>query len=352
MKQKMNDHKADNKKCRCSGLCKDVLYDKHRQSIKRTLIAISMALFIGIISGRPLLAAESGTTDAAQNDSAKPGLLIITHGAPWPQWNKPVLKLEQEVAEIMKNNNPFKKIKVVFMEFAEPSVADGVEELENAGCSRIIAVPLLIAPSSHSHWDIPALLGLYSDAETEKTLKEEGAAIIRSKLPITITNTIADSDVIEKILLKQVRTLSKNPDEEAVVLLAHGDSNLSPIWDKKMKNTAFYLCGRTQITYGDWVCAEMGQEYNRAAAVIRQAAENRKRVIVVGAYLSMGVEGMHNRWITQQHAMAAKESEAQNVFGDAEIVLSKEGLLPDTLVGQWIAEVARTEINRNSHLYK
>lgn len=155
-----------------------------------------------------------------RNDSGKPGLLVIAHGSPAKAWNQPGLAQEQKVLDLFGQDNPFGRVKVVFVEFAEPNVADGLEELQKAGCSRIVAVPMLITPASHSHWDIPALIGLYSDPRIEKTLREEGAKLVRVNVPVTLTPTLSDSDVMERVMLKRVRALSNDPNREAVVLLA------------------------------------------------------------------------------------------------------------------------------------
>jgi sirohydrochlorin ferrochelatase len=277
----------------------------------------------------------------------KPGLLIIAHGSPAPRWNEPVLGQEQKVRELLGPDNPFAKVKVVFMEFAEPNVADGVADLEKAGCSRIVAVPLLIAPSSHSHWDIPALLGLYSDAKIEKSLRDEGLRVLRSDVPITLTTTLAHSDVIEKVLLERVRALSGDPNEEAIVVLAHGSEAIPPAWDDLMKRTVTYLCGRTGISYGDWACVGVGQEYNQAAAAIRTAAEHRKRVIVVGAYLSLGPKRMHDRWVSRFNRQEAQMHGFENPLDGLDVNLAEQGLLPDEMVTQWIAETAKGEIERH-----
>jgi hypothetical protein len=233
------------------------------------------------------------------------------------------------------------------MEFARPSVADGIREFEAAGCNRIVAVPLLIAPSSHSHWDIPALLGIYSDAEMEKELRGEGAEIVRSKLPITITTTLADSNVIEKVMLKRVNELSNDPNNEAVILLAHGDHYIPELWDTFMKKTVIHICGKTGISCGDWACVEMGQGYNKAANAIAEAGESRKKVIVVGAYLSMGIDKMHMRWMSQFDSMAKSMPGFENPLKGLDIKLSSKGLLPDSLVAKWIVDVSKGECKRN-----
>jgi sirohydrochlorin ferrochelatase len=277
----------------------------------------------------------------------KPGLLIVAHGSPAPAWNQPVLQQEQKVRTAFGESNPFVAIKVVFMEFAEPNVADGLEALQEAGCDRIVAVPLMVAPSSHSHWDIPALLGIYSDPGVEKLLRSEGARLVRPRVPVTLTTTLAESDVIERIMLKRVRQLSQNPEREAVVLLAHGSEAIPPAWDRFLKRTVTYVCGQTGISYGDWASVAVGQEYSRAVAAIQEAAEYRDRVIVVGAYLSLGVKRMHNQWSTRLETPEGAMHGMGNPLEGLNVQLSEQGLLPDEMVTQWIVDTARGEVQRH-----
>ena len=272
------------------------------------------------------------------------GLLVIAHGAPMPAWNKPVLALEKQVIKALGPNSPFKKVKVVLMEFVKPSVADGVAEMEQAGCSRIVAVPLLIAPSSHSHWDIPALLGLYSDERMKAELAAEGATVVKSKLPITITATLDSGDLLAKTMLARVREISKDPANEAVIVLAHGDEGLQPYWDALMKRITYNICGKTDITYADWAYVHVGQGYrSHGVPAIMAAAESRKRILLVGCYVSMGAAGMHKRFMsrpTRIHGMALP-----NPLKGKDIVAAKQGLLPSPGVAKWIAKTAGSALN-------
>ena len=311
---------------------------------KRLLFIASAAL--AVLMGPSILSVNAKADDgSAGKNEVGAGLLIIAHGAPFPEWNKPVLDLEKQVIDLLGDENPFAQVKVVMMEFTKPTIADGVHEMEKAGCSRIIAVPLLIAPSSHSHWDVPALLGLYSDEEMERELKSEGAEMIRSSLPITITPTLNHGTLIPDILLDRVKALSTNPEDEALVLLAHGDEMTSPVWDKLMKRTVTYLCGKTGISYADYGFVHVGQSYDtHGVGLIAEAAEYRKRVIVVGVYLSMGVEGMHKRY-TQTFPMKAMAMPGlKNPLDNVDIALATDGLLPDKRVAQWIVSVAQKEV--------
>ncbi|MCK4792728.1 MAG: hypothetical protein KAV87_53860 [Desulfobacteraceae bacterium] len=353
MKTETSQTKRDTRECRCTEKCDTSKCQQQKVPRRRkqrvssptvfTVLAILLASAAWVVAGSKHAGSPSGRPTGS---NSKPGLLIIAHGSPSPRWNEPVLAQEQKVLEILGPDNHFAKVKVVFMEFAEPNVADGIAELEQAGCDRIVAVPLLIAPSSHSHWDIPALLGIYSNAEIEKNLQGEGARLLRSEVPITLTTTLADSDVIEKVMLKRVRQLSRDPNNEAVVLLAHGSEATPPAWERLMKRTVTHICGQTGISYGDWACVGVGQGYSRAATVIQEVAKRRDHVIVVGAYLSLGVNRMHQRW-TARFDKEPPMPGLENPLKNLSIRISGQGLLPDETVAQWIAATAKDEITRH-----
>lgn len=47
--------------------------------------------------------------------AGKPGLLVIAHGSPAKAWNQPVLAQEQKVQDLLGQDSPFGRVKVVFM---------------------------------------------------------------------------------------------------------------------------------------------------------------------------------------------------------------------------------------------
>lgn len=345
MNERTSQESAPLTPCDCSGSCeecqctKDGLRQSSSQIVPFSVVTTMIWLLVLCVT------VWGQTVDPR---AGKPGLLIIAHGSPSQPWNQRVKELEPKIRKAFGDENPFVETKVAFMEFTEPNVAAGVEALQSAGCSRIVAVPLLVAPSSHSHWDIPALLGIYSDAAVEKELRAEGLRVVRPRVPVTVTTTLAESDAIEKIMLKRMRQLSSDPGREAIVLLAHGSEAIPPAWERFMKRTVTYVCGRTGISYGDWATVGVGQEYQRAIAAIQEAAEHREHVIVVGAYLSMGVARMHGRWTQRAGGHHGAEAHtAENPLEGLNLQLSEQGLLPDETVTQWIVDTARAEIQRH-----
>ena len=76
--------------------------------MKKLGAILIMAIIIGILFPNFIYAQK------------KLGLIIVAHGSPMPQWNTPVLKLEEEVKKIFseRKNNPFSEIRFAFMEFS------------------------------------------------------------------------------------------------------------------------------------------------------------------------------------------------------------------------------------------
>ena len=270
----------------------------------------------------------------------KYGLIIVAHGSPMPQWNEPVLKIEKEVKTIMSHmeNNQFSAIRVAFMEFTEPSINTVIKNFENAGIDKIYVIPLLIAPSGHSLFDIPTILGLYSDKDILREIKSEGTHIVNTKIKITIGPTLNNSGILKNSILDRVKELSVTPDSEGVVLLAHGDEHFEPIWASMCREIGSYVCAKTGIEYFDYAFVEVGQSFStKGVTTILKSTEKKEKIIVVGLYLSMGVERMAN---TSVSFMMGKKTETSKLFADKNISFSKRGILPDKRISEWIVDVA------------
>lgn len=270
----------------------------------------------------------------------KLGLVIIAHGSPMSQWNTPVLKLEGEVRNIMseEGKNPFSEIKVALMEFNEPSISTVIKDMENRGIDKIYSIPLFIAPSGHSLYDVPTILGLYSDKEMIVCIKEEGISIVNTKIKITIGPTLNIGSVLKEVMLDRVKELSTEPDFEGVVLLAHGDTRFEPIWASMCREIGTYICAETGIKYFDYAFVEIGQSFiSEGVPVILKASDRHKKTLVVGLYLSMGVDKMA---LDSTLSIGMMKMESKDIFIGKNILFAKRGLLPDKRISEWIADRA------------
>ncbi len=276
----------------------------------------------------------------------KSGLLIIAHGSPSEQWNQPVLNLENQVKELLKTRNisGFDEIRVALMEFTEPSIATVVNEMENNGISEIFALPLFIAPSGHSIYDVPTILGLYYNETMVNEIREEETKIVETKIKITIGPTLDYKNPMKDILLDRVRKVSDNPQEEALIILAHGDENFIKLWENLVDETGAYILGQTGIEYFDKAFVEVGQSFAiNGVQLILKASGKKKKVIVMGIYLSMGVRNMADN---SGYLMMGRVVKSNKMFEGKNIYFSDEGLLPDKRIAEWIADRAVEWLNK------
>lgn len=257
-------------------------------------------------------------------------------------WNEPVMAFGKRLDAQNAKAPRFHAIATSFLEFAQPDVAAGVEALEKAGCDRIIAVPLFIAPSSHSHFDVPAVLGLYSSPSIRATLAEEGARVASPRVPVTVTETLSEGDALAIYCRDEVRALSKDPKNEALVILAHGDPGHEKIVEEMMRRVASFTSGETGLRSVDWAYCAVGQTYlERAAPVIEKAAARGKRVLVVGLYLSSSAAVIHERAAKGAARGSSGEGEAGvALFEGRDIVFSARGVIHHPDLPQWIMDTA------------
>ncbi len=269
----------------------------------------------------------------------KMGLLIIAHGSPSKQWNQAIIDLGNNTKSLLEEKKlNILEVRIAFMEFTEPSIATVIKQMEDDGITKIYALPLFIAPSGHSFYDIPTILGLYYDKKMYDTLKEEGIKIVDTNAKITLGPSLNYGKVIQEILLDKVKELSQYPKDEAVIILAHGDNEFFPFWETLSNKTGNFILGNTGIEYFDKAFVEMGQSFAvDGVRAILKASKNKKRVIVVGMYMSIDIDKMaENTGII----MMRQTFESKKMFEGKNIVFANTGLLPDRRITEWITDRA------------
>jgi len=280
----------------------------------------------------------------AQADA--PGLLLVAHGAPMAAWNQPVIAAGERIASKVLATGQYKAVRTAMLEFAEPSVPAMVAELEAAGCDRIVVVPLFVAPSGHTAYDLPAVLGVYTSEEVKATLEKEHADIAQPKVPITITATMSGGDFLQEYAVGQVRKLSSDPPNEALVILAHGDEGHHAQVESMVKEVTTYCCGQVGIDHGDWAFVEMGQSFAvNAGAAITRALENKERVLVVGLYVSSSAKSVARNGKAMASGAKFMGIDVESIVDDEHVVFSEEGIVGDDAMLDWAVATALSALN-------
>ena len=265
------------------------------------------------------------------------GLILVAHGSPAPQWNGPVLTLEGEVQALLNKagNNPFVTIRVAMMEFAEPTVKTVVKDMELRGVQQVYVIPLFITASGHSIYDLPTILGLYSDQKMRDQLREEGIGLVSTDMRITLGPTLDYGSVLEEVMLDRLRELSEKPQSEGIVLLAHGDHSFEPIWGSVCERVGAYVCARTGIPHFEFAFVEVGQSFiTEGVPAIIRVVNRCERTLVLGLYLSMGVDGIAQSTTLSVGGMTFQGTGA---LEDCDIAFASQGLLPSERLVKWIA---------------
>ena len=216
--------------------------------------------------------------------SAKTALIIVAHGSP--------------------------------MEYTEPSVASVVKACEAEGADTIFALPVFMAPSSHTEEDLPNILGHKYNPFVREELAEENTELVHTKTPIILGPTFYYSYLLEESMLNRVQSLSKDAPNEAVIFLAHGDPEREGFWAEVLKNVDKYTKEHTKINYVDHALIEMGHDF------ANEASAKKKRIIVQGIYLTSDVKRMADR-----HKMTDVQKDLVKKTG-VDIVYSADGILP------------------------
>ena len=160
-----------------------------------------------------LLCTVYGLLPTAYLCAADVGVLVLAHGGS-AQWNQTV---NATVAQAQLDA----PTEVAFgMGMHEPEVAaiqGAVDALAARGVSRIVAIPLLISSSSEVLRQYQYLLGL-----REHGPWEEHAKPVTIRVPLVMAQPLDDDPIVADILLERALELSTHPDEETVVVVAHG----------------------------------------------------------------------------------------------------------------------------------
>lgn len=273
----------------------------------------------------------------ATHAGEKLGLIIVAHGSPAPQWNEPVLTLEGELQALLNEseNNPFVAIRVAMMEFVEPTMETVITDMELQGVQRVYVIPLFIAPSAHSVYDLPTILGLYSDQEMRDQLREEGIRVASTDIRITLGPTLDYGSLLEEVMLDRVRELSVKPQSEGIVILAHGDRRFTPIWESVCHRIGSYVCAHAGIPCFEVAFVEVGQSFtSEGVPAILRVAKQSERTLVLGLYLSMGADGIAR---SSNVSVIGTSSQEGATLAGHDVVFASRGLLPSPRIAKWIA---------------
>ena len=271
------------------------------------------------------------------------GVLLLAHGGR-DDWNRQVLDLAAAVDES-------RPVEVAFGMANKRTIQDALDRLSERGVTEIVAVPLFVSSHSSVMRATEFLLGSRDEAPPQlEAFARMGArraagasggdpdfdwnTPIEAAVPISVTTALDGHALVAEILLSRALDVSEQPEEEVVVVVAHGPTsdedndlwlgNMDTLVERLRPHTRFsrieYLTVRDDASdpVRDQATAEL-------RAVVEGAVQEGRSVLIVPLLLSYGgIEvGIRRRLEGLAYRMAG------------------QALLPDERLSEWVLLQAR-----------
>jgi sirohydrochlorin cobaltochelatase len=82
------------------------------------------------------------------------GIILFAHGARDPRWAEPL----QATAATLRRLRPGADVRVAFLEFLPPTLAEAADAMVAAGCRDLHVVPLFLGAGGHVRRDLPEMV--------------------------------------------------------------------------------------------------------------------------------------------------------------------------------------------------
>ena len=270
------------------------------------------------------------------------GILLLAHGGS-EDWNREVLSL----AERVESTRP---VEVAFGMANKRTIRDAVDRLAQREVSSIVAVPLFVSSHSSVMRATEYLLGSRDEAPPElQAFARMGARMgargdsagagddpdfdrttpLEATVPISVTAALDDHALVADILLSRVADVSRMPEGEVVVLVAHGPSSEedNALWLDNMRSLADRMQPHTRVSRIECLTVRddardpvRSQATAELRALVEGVLEEGRDVLIVPLLLSYGgIEvGIRRRLEGLSYRMA------------------EQALLPDARLSEWV----------------
>lgn len=99
------------------------------------------------------------------------GLVLFAHGARDPRWAAPF----EAVAEALRAARLGLPVRLAYLEFMAPTLAEAGAELAAAGCTRVVVLPMFLGAGGHVRQDLPRQLDALRAAHPALVFELAGA---------------------------------------------------------------------------------------------------------------------------------------------------------------------------------
>lgn len=308
------------------------------------------ALLLACFSALGLAQTPNASPAGAAPKPEREGILLLAHGGSVREWNEEV----RHVADRVDLSVP---TEIAFGMATKSTMLAAINRLTARGVTRIVAVPLFVSSHSSVIESSAYLLGLraqepedlkmfammdhggqmqmdHAQMAHDPAATAEAEKPVTAPVPIRMASALDHHRIVAEILKDRAASVSTDPAQEVVVLVAHGpvpdDDN--KLWLNDMNLLAGELQKRTH--YAGLECLTLRDDADdpvRNAATeqlrqkVQQITQSGKTALIVPLLLSYGgiEDGLRKRLSGLNYKMPS------------------QGLLPDTRIADWVIESAR-----------
>ena len=293
----------------------------------------------------------------AQAVAPQTGVLLLAHGGS-PAWNERVTALAGKVDARV-------PVEIAFGMATRANIQGAVDRLVARGVKEIVATPLFVSSHSSVVTSTAYLLGLRADKPADLAIfakmkhgghgghgdhAAHGAATaaappadptspVVSPVPIRMTPALGRHTIVSDILRSRAQSISTSPEQEAVVLVAHGPSpaDENALWLADMAVVADRI--RTAVPFAsiDYLTVR-----DDAEKVVRESATAQLRRIVSGR---VG-EGRRVLIVPLLMSFGGIEQGIRKRLEGLDYAMSSQGLMPDDRLAAWVFEMATSAPQR------
>ena len=260
---------------------------------------------------------------------------------------------KDSVASIIRDLSKKFPIEFVFGEADVKLVQKSVESLQAARIKKLVVVPLFLTSHSPLMDETRFLFGINENPSPsffKASRASAGYALVRraqTKLPVVLTPALDDSRVVVDILASRALSLSRNPSDEALVIVGiapafreNEEKTLGPA--KKIFNPMDEY-GQSLTALAERVRAQGGFQAAAGAALSDSPLQSqRDRTDDDLRRLVRGMSLQH-RVLVVPHALTGilPSRRILRALGGVFMRYNEKGLLPDDRIERWIEESAR-----------
>lgn len=228
--------------------------------------------------------------------TSKKGILVISHGSREQSWVQAVdeaveaarqLWIAQASDEASRVNRRDIPVYAAYLELVDGRlIQDGINALEEKGVTHIHVMPLFVSGGS-SH--VEEIKQAFRFEPVSDFIGDMGTFAFNAH--IDFDEPIGAEPEIIHILQKQLKQLSREPENEAVLLLGHGSSMayFYEKWEAGMKGIADQLA--EELPFKEVTYAPLLPEGSRDALIALQ--ERVPQVVVLPLFISPGYFTRH-----------------------------------------------------------